>query len=91
LQLHAEYDRQNDEYLAHRVVQAFDTAQFIKLSSYPGEISLVAGDLNTEPNDNAFHVIKHVTGLKDCQDSVNMANIKFKLARMTRQVQSAIW
>jgi sphingomyelin phosphodiesterase 2 len=72
LQLHAEYDRQNDEYLAHRVVQAFDTAQFIKLSSCPGDISLVAGDLNTEPIDNAFHVIKHVTGLKDCQDSVRV-------------------
>ncbi|XP_059490809.1 putative neutral sphingomyelinase [Neocloeon triangulifer] len=66
--LHAEYDRENDEYLAHRVVQAFDTAQFIKLSSSPHEISVVAGDLNTEPYDNAFHIIKHVPGLHDCQD-----------------------
>jgi sphingomyelin phosphodiesterase 2 len=70
--LHAEYDRDNDEYLAHRVVQAFDTAQFIKLSSSPGEISLVAGDLNTEPSDNAFQIIKRVTGLHDCQDYVNI-------------------
>ncbi|CAB3369187.1 Hypothetical predicted protein [Cloeon dipterum] len=68
--LHAEYDRENDEYLAHRVVQAFDTAQFIKLSSSPQDISLVAGDLNTEPGDNAFHIIKHVPGLHDCQDYI---------------------
>lgn len=54
LQLHAEYDRDCDEYQAHRVLQAFDTAQFIQLTSMGADLIVLAGDLNTEPDDLAY-------------------------------------
>ncbi|OXA52817.1 putative neutral sphingomyelinase [Folsomia candida] len=63
--LHAEYDRVNDEYLAHRVIQAFDTAQFIKMTSKHADAVIVGGDLNTEPGDLAYKVIIHTAELKD--------------------------
>lgn len=52
-QLHAEYDRESDDYNAHRVVQAFDTAQFIQMTRGSSVIQVLAGDLNTEPGDLA--------------------------------------
>lgn len=53
-QLHAEYNRNCDEYLAHRVLQAYDTAQFIQLTSGKADLVVLAGDLNTEPGDLAY-------------------------------------
>lgn len=53
-QLHAEYDNINDEYKAHRVIQAFDTAQFIESTRSDSILQILAGDLNTEPGDIAF-------------------------------------
>lgn len=53
-QLHAEYDRNCDEYQAHRVLQAFDTAQFIQLTSMGADLVVLAGDLNTEPDDLSY-------------------------------------
>lgn len=64
-QLHAEYDRNCDEYQAHRVLQAFDTAQFIQLTSTSADLAVLAGDLNTEPGDLAYRIIVGVTGLTD--------------------------
>lgn len=63
--MHAEYDRVNDEYLAHRVIQAFDTAQFIKMTSKNADIVILGGDLNTEPGDLAYKVIVHTAELTD--------------------------
>jgi sphingomyelin phosphodiesterase 2 len=63
--LHAEYDRENDEYMAHRVTQAFDTAQFIKMTSRHADLVIVGGDLNTEPGDLAYKVIINTAELKD--------------------------
>ncbi|CAG2206446.1 SMPD2 [Mytilus edulis] len=40
-QLHAEYDMDDDEYAAHRVSQAFEMSQFIKLTSSPDNCDLV--------------------------------------------------
>lgn len=54
LQLHAEYNRNCDEYQAHRVLQAYDTAQFIHLTSGSCDFVVLAGDLNTEPGDLAY-------------------------------------
>lgn len=65
LQLHAEYDRVNDEYAAHRVTQAFDTAQFISLTSQNADVVIVGGDLNTEPGDLAYRILVHVAQLRD--------------------------
>ncbi|ODM99023.1 putative neutral sphingomyelinase [Orchesella cincta] len=63
--LHAEYDRKNDEYLAHRVNQAFDFAQFISLTSRHADVVIVGGDLNTEPGDLAYRLIVHTAHLHD--------------------------
>lgn len=72
LQLHAEYNRENDEYMAHRVLQAFDTAQFVKMTSGGTDAAILAGDLNTEPQDLAYRIICGVAGLIDaCPNSVS--------------------
>ncbi|CAG9766639.1 unnamed protein product [Ceutorhynchus assimilis] len=63
--LHAEYNRASDEYQAHRVLQAYDTAQFILLTSQSADLIVLAGDLNTEPEDLPYRVILTVPGLVD--------------------------
>lgn len=65
LQLHAEYDRESDEYVAHRVLQAFDTAQFIHMTSGGADLVILGGDLNTEPDDLAYQVLLLNAGLHD--------------------------
>uniref|UniRef100_A0A1Y1JYV0 sphingomyelin phosphodiesterase n=1 Tax=Photinus pyralis TaxID=7054 RepID=A0A1Y1JYV0_PHOPY len=47
----AEYNRTCDEYETHRMLQVFDTAQFIQLTSGAADFIVLAGDLNTEPGD----------------------------------------
>uniref|UniRef100_A0AAR5PU77 sphingomyelin phosphodiesterase n=1 Tax=Dendroctonus ponderosae TaxID=77166 RepID=A0AAR5PU77_DENPD len=63
--LHAEYNRSSDDYQAHRVLQTYDTAQFILLTSGSADLIVLAGDLNTEPGDLAYRVILTVSGLVD--------------------------
>ncbi|XP_066602225.1 putative neutral sphingomyelinase [Prorops nasuta] len=68
--LHAEYSRENDEYTAHRILQAFDTAQFIRMTSGGADVIILGGDLNTEPQDLAYKIIRGVAGLADaCSNS----------------------
>lgn len=64
--LHAEYDPENDEYRAHRIIQAFDTAQFIESTRSDSILQILAGDLNTEPNDIAYKVLTKSSKLIDC-------------------------
>jgi len=72
LQLHAEYNHENDEYMAHRVLQAFDTAQFVKMTSGGADAVILAGDLNTEPQDLAYRIIRGVSNLMDtCPNSAS--------------------
>lgn len=65
LQLHAEYDRDSDDYKAHRVVQAFDTAQFLENTRGSAAVQIIAGDLNTEPGDLAYRVLRYEANLED--------------------------
>ncbi|XP_045520388.1 putative neutral sphingomyelinase isoform X2 [Pieris brassicae] len=51
--LHAEY-HEDDIYLAHRVLQAHSTAEFVNLTSSPADISFLAGDFNTAPGEISF-------------------------------------
>ncbi|XP_071645128.1 putative neutral sphingomyelinase [Temnothorax longispinosus] len=70
--LHAEYNRENDEYMAHRVLQAFDTAQFVRMTSGGADAIVLGGDLNTEPSDLAYKIIRGVAGLADtCPNSAS--------------------
>ena len=69
-QLHAEYSRHNDEYTAHRVLQAFDTAQFIRMTCGGADSAILGGDLNAEPQDLAYRIMCGVAGLADaCSNS----------------------
>ncbi|KAG8234134.1 hypothetical protein J437_LFUL007500 [Ladona fulva] len=57
--MHAEYSPEGpNKYLAHRVSQAFDTAQFIHVTSAYADISVVAGDFNAEPADLCYRVLE---------------------------------
>lgn len=66
MQLHAEYDAFHDQYLPHRVAQAFEFSQFVKMTSETADLSIVAGDFNTEPTDLPYQVIIHNA---DCVDA----------------------
>lgn len=63
--MHAEYCKENDEYTAHRVLQALDTAQFIRMTKDGCDALILGGDLNTEPQDLAYKIICGVAGLSD--------------------------
>ncbi|XP_065083629.1 putative neutral sphingomyelinase [Ochlerotatus camptorhynchus] len=66
--LHAEYDRKCDDYMAHRVIQAYDTAQFIESTRGSAVLQILAGDLNSEPGDLAFRVLQTNSMLVDTYD-----------------------
>lgn len=66
--LHAEYDRKCDDYMAHRVIQAYDTAQFIESTRGNAVMQILAGDLNTEPGDLAYRVLQTNANLIDTAD-----------------------
>lgn len=41
-------------YLAHRVLQAYSTAELVNLTKSPADVSILAGDLNTGPGDLSY-------------------------------------
>jgi len=51
--------------MTHRVVQAFDTAQFLELTRGECSLQILAGDLNTEPGDLAYRVLLSASKMKD--------------------------
>lgn len=65
--LHAEYTPHDDEYLAHRFSQAFEMSQFIKLTSNLDicDVVILGGDLNLQPKDLGYKVIKSNSNLID--------------------------
>lgn len=63
--LHAEYNRQKDIYLTHRVAQAWELAQFIHHTSKKADVVLLCGDLNMHPGDLGCCLLKEYTGLHD--------------------------
>ncbi|NWI47991.1 NSMA phosphodiesterase, partial [Picathartes gymnocephalus] len=65
LQLHAEYCREKDAYLPHRLVQAWELAQFIRHTSKAADVVLLGGDLNMHPEDVGIRLLCGWTGLRD--------------------------
>ena len=63
--LHAEYRRVGDIYLGHRLVQALQAAQWVGLAGSGADLILYAGDLNTEPSDAPYWLLRTVGELKD--------------------------
>ncbi|NXL44189.1 NSMA phosphodiesterase, partial [Podilymbus podiceps] len=63
--LHAEYCREKDAYLPHRLVQAWELAQFIRHTSKAADVVLLGGDLNMHPEDTGIRLLRGWTGLRD--------------------------
>ncbi|XP_071673977.1 sphingomyelin phosphodiesterase 2 isoform X2 [Patagioenas fasciata] len=63
--LHAEYCREKDVYLPHRLVQAWELAQFIRHTSGAADVMLLGGDLNMHPGDVGIRLLRGWTGLRD--------------------------
>lgn len=63
--LHAEYCREKDSYLPHRVVQAWELQQFIRHTSAGADVVILGGDLNMHPDDLGTRLMRNYTGLQD--------------------------
>ena len=59
-------DRRDDIYLGHRVSQALEAAQWIRFTSSAPDLTIYAGDLNTEPTDVPYLLLRERSGLSDC-------------------------
>jgi len=70
---HATYDYNplTDVYLGHRVVHSVESAQWIKLSSSSADLTIYAGDFNTEPKDVPYQIVRYVTPLSDAWIEAN--------------------
>ncbi|XP_055376554.1 putative neutral sphingomyelinase [Condylostylus longicornis] len=64
--LHAEYDPKNDDYKTHRAIQAFHTAQFIQATRGKAVLQILAGDLNSQPDEVSYKTILHTSKMNDC-------------------------
>lgn len=51
--------------MPHRVAQAFEFSQFVQMTSETADLSIVAGDFNTEPSDLPYKLIIHNASLVD--------------------------
>uniref|UniRef100_A0AC34FQI9 Sphingomyelin phosphodiesterase n=1 Tax=Panagrolaimus sp. ES5 TaxID=591445 RepID=A0AC34FQI9_9BILA len=63
--LHAEYNRDNDLYLPHRLSQAFELAQFVRHTSRDADLLILTGDFNIEPDDLGYHLIRNLANVHD--------------------------
>uniref|UniRef100_A0A671SI37 sphingomyelin phosphodiesterase n=1 Tax=Sinocyclocheilus anshuiensis TaxID=1608454 RepID=A0A671SI37_9TELE len=63
--LHAEYCREKDSYLPHRMVQAWELQQFIRHTSAGADVVILGGDLNMHPDDLGTRLLRNYTGLQD--------------------------
>lgn len=63
--LHAEYCRENDSYLQHRLFQSWELAQFVWHTSKSADLVILGGDLNMHPSDLGCRLLCSYTGLKD--------------------------
>ncbi|XP_028261871.1 sphingomyelin phosphodiesterase 2 [Parambassis ranga] len=80
--LHAEYCREKDSYLPHRVVQAWELQQFIRHTSAGADVVILGGDLNMHPQDLGNRLLRSYTGLRDsyletakfdgCEDGITL-------------------
>ncbi|XP_031423631.1 sphingomyelin phosphodiesterase 2 [Clupea harengus] len=64
--LHAEYCREKDAYLPHRVVQAWELQHFIRHTSRGADLVILGGDFNMHPQDLGCRLLRTSTGLRDC-------------------------
>lgn len=63
--LHAEYDHDNDVYLAHRVAQAYELSELIRWTHKFSDCVILGGDLNLQPSNLGYQLILANAGLND--------------------------
>ncbi|XP_067913115.1 sphingomyelin phosphodiesterase 2-like [Heterodontus francisci] len=63
--LHAEYCREKDDYLPHRLLQAWELGQFIRHTGKTADVTVLGGDLNMHPCDLGNRLLQCYTGMKD--------------------------
>jgi len=68
---HANYHPNHDIYLSHRVSHAFESAQWIKLASSAADLTIYAGDFNTEPNSLPYQILREVAQISDCWEDTH--------------------
>lgn len=51
--------------MTHRIIQAYDTAQFLENTRGDCSLQILAGDLNIEPNSLAYRLLLSTSGMKD--------------------------
>lgn len=80
-QLHACYNASNDKYTIHRVIQAFETANFIRITSTGSDLAVLAGDLNSNPNEICYKLICLGANMIDSHSAVIIFLNVFKMYR----------
>ncbi|XP_018010512.1 putative neutral sphingomyelinase [Hyalella azteca] len=63
--LHAVYHHLQDEYLHHRVVQAYETSQVLDWCSSADSVVILGGDLNCEPHEVPYRLLRDNAQLRD--------------------------
>ncbi|RXG68239.1 putative neutral sphingomyelinase [Armadillidium vulgare] len=63
--LHAEYDDDKDEYIHHRVAQAYEISQILRFAKYGHHLTIFGGDLNCTTADVPYRLLTYNTGLID--------------------------
>jgi sphingomyelin phosphodiesterase 2 len=51
--------------MTHRIIQAYDTAQFLENTRGDCSLQILAGDLNIEPSSLAYRLLLSTSGMKD--------------------------
>ncbi|CAG8728503.1 13252_t:CDS:2 [Cetraspora pellucida] len=70
--IHASYEaKKNDEYLAHRVSQAWEAANLMKISASRGRNVIAVGDYNSEQDTLAYKLITQHGQMTDSWQSQN--------------------
>lgn len=64
-QFHAEYNAEKDQYIHHRVAQAFEVSQVLRLCNAADRLTIFAADLNCTAADVPYRLLTSNTGIVD--------------------------
>ena len=57
----------------HRVLHALESAEWIRLSSSSADLTIYAGDFNTEPTDVPYKMLRNFALLDDAWEDIHVA------------------
>ncbi|EMR09422.1 hypothetical protein PNEG_02365 [Pneumocystis murina B123] len=63
--LHASYGGENDEYLCHRISQAWEISKLISSAFTAGKMIIIVGDFNSKPDSIIFKIISFSGSISD--------------------------